>query len=130
MKEVGFWRATEDSDENLPWPVHSDKPFDNKDVFLQKLSEIEELTHKIYYRGMSLCRCCRNVNGSFTHEYQGWAWPQGYIHYIKVHNVVPPKDFYDFVLSTMTPQSSIRLSNAMVRALETINSKTQTFKKA
>ena len=119
MIQVGYWRDHAEEDSDLPWPIHSDTAFDGKDYFLKKLSEVEDLSNKIGYRGMSMCRCCNKINGSVTHVYGGYAWPSGYAHYVEQHNIRPPQDFYTYIVTLMTPQTSHEISNIMIKMLDT-----------
>lgn len=48
-------------------------------------------------KGSSICRICKNRNGSCTFFYKNWEWPNGLIHYIKDHNVKPSKEFIRFI---------------------------------
>lgn len=50
-----------------------------------------------YYKGWANCRICGEENGSCTIWYRGWMYPSGYAHYIRKHNILPPKVFIDFV---------------------------------
>lgn len=75
------------------------------------------------YRGWSACRCCdfgfKLINDRWTdtpenreavtrslrvnmgnkeYRYNGWIWPEGFRHYIDIHNVVPCEEFLTDVL--------------------------------
>lgn len=54
------------------------------------------------YMGPSPCRLCDlEFNGTkeLYDEASMYTWPEGYTHYIEVHNVKPPQDLIDYVLS-------------------------------
>jgi hypothetical protein len=106
-----------ESEPHFPMPVHQDKEHPLKQIILEKYDallsnevfnpvfntgvqpdwkKIEQ--HVICYRGVSGCRCCGQLNGSREYRYNGWAWPQGFRHYIEEHNVVPSKEFLKEVL--------------------------------
>ncbi len=50
----------------------------------------------VCFRGWSLCRVCRQKNGSqeFVSDF---TWPEGYKHYIVDHELRPPAEFVAFV---------------------------------
>lgn len=63
-----------------------------------------------HYRGSSWCRCCSVVsedgqrgvqvsNGHREFRIEDWCWPEGFMHYVKEHNVEPPEDFKQWVLA-------------------------------
>jgi hypothetical protein len=60
--------------------------------------EMPKDTTVVAYRGYSPCRICDQSNGSREYHYGGWIWPQGYIHYLRDHNVLPDEDFKRFVM--------------------------------
>ena len=51
--------------------------------------------------GYSWCRLCldKKRNGSREYKLDKISWPQGYLHYILEHNVIPSKEFYDFIMN-------------------------------
>lgn len=108
----GFWasHATTDSDGEkgipLAMPVHTSAPWVGKRRFLRALAHMEETANSnnliVAYRGSSACRCCGKLNGSseFQVPFEGdhaWHWPNGFSHYIEVHNVRPSQAFIDFI---------------------------------
>lgn len=50
------------------------------------------------YRGSSRCRLCDQSNGSYEYELDGWIWPEGYMHYLRDHNVTPNEEFRQWAL--------------------------------
>ena len=118
----GFWYS--EREPHFPMPVHSDIPHPNKEEILKAYDDLIEAEMEygpsnewknskvVGYRGFSYCRCCtkeQQFNGATStilvdmgcreYSYNGWTWPQGYRHYIDVHNVVPSKSFLKDVLS-------------------------------
>lgn len=92
----GFWYSKHTP--NFPVPTPAPWPYSvPKETFLKELRDVERKTEKIYYRGWSNCRICDKRNGTFTHDMGEWRWPEGYIHYIEEHNVVPSLDFVIFI---------------------------------
>lgn len=78
-------------------PVENAEPWVGQSEFLAKLNLVEEMAKRTAYRGLSLCRCCRAINGSVTYEHGGWEWPSGFRHYVDAHNVRPTDEFIEFV---------------------------------
>lgn len=104
IKSEGFWRAPPTSFyedpkyRGLPWPIANERPFEGKDEFLAALGRVEAVAEVHRYRGLSTCRICGCGNGNIEYEYRGWRWPEGYRHYIEVHNVEPSPEFRAFVI--------------------------------
>lgn len=94
----GFWRpAGRGGLSFLPQAVEGD-PWEGQQDFLVSLKEIESVANTVHFRGISRCRLCGKVNGSITYQANGWEWPEGYRHYIEVHNVRPSLAFQEMVL--------------------------------
>lgn len=114
----GYWKATFDSPEDLPWP----EPCTDaiwpllKDSFLQRLASLElRCSDKVVqYKGMSICRLCQECNGSKESRYEGWRWPEGYMHYLEVHNVAPSFEFWQMVVLA-TPLIAITKFEAIAK---------------
>lgn len=97
----GFWKIREsDPDDKVlkwTWPIAEEKEWEGKSQFLETLKKVEKVAYKEHYRGFSFCRLCRKVNGTFSYEYKDWTWPEGYFHYLGVHNVRPTEKFVKFI---------------------------------
>lgn len=126
IRTVGYWYNNYDADaKHLPMPVAKSEPWEGQQAFIEKLISIETplmLAYQAYvdqwnanigirgaidpvrpktvesYRGDSRCRCCDMSNGCREFTYMGWRWPQGYIHYLRDHNVLPDEDFKRFIM--------------------------------
>jgi len=102
---VGYWSYSPD-DPALPYPRANPKPWAGQDGVVAKLKAIESgIRERRYgkvtaYRGWSMCRLCRVLNGSEEFEYGGYRWPSGFLHYVEVHNVCPPDSFVTAVLQS------------------------------
>src|SRR5215475_13778990 len=102
-KIVGYWSYSPD-DPALPYPQANSKPWARQEEFVAKLKAIEQgIRERRYgkltaYRGLSMCRLCRVLNGNEEFEYGDYRWPSGFLHYVEVHNVRPPADFLAAVL--------------------------------
>jgi hypothetical protein len=105
----GYWRVKQRESSEYPWPARNDEPWPGKQDFLAKLQQKQNQAQSTNYRGMSPCRlhgldeCTlgeRNGSAEYTYSAGGItvSWPQGYEHYIEVHNVKPCKAFYDFII--------------------------------
>ena len=104
---IGFWRwlfDTETDVDKYPYPIKDSNSLtkEETELFLEKMEEIEEKSKIEYYLGYSQCRICLQENGSrqfyYTKRDKTWIFPEGYSHYIKVHNVKIDDDFYKIVM--------------------------------
>ncbi len=92
----GFWKPDDHS--YLPLPQPSEFAWRGKSDFLVSLSRVEAKAKQVSYRGWSTCRICKEPNGSREFRHEGWAWPQGYRHYVEEHNVRPSLAFHEFIV--------------------------------
>jgi len=124
LRKEGFWTNTSSfgyypSNSDV-LPIANEEPWEGQSEFLESLIQIEDALleryqvyvdrvndgdyeaknpgHVIGYRGFSVCRICGCANGSLEFRRYGWVWPEGFRHYIEVHNVKPSFDFIEFVL--------------------------------
>lgn len=73
--------------------------------FVKALKRKEEDTHKLKFKAESKCRICNALIGGSVHvdddvkQNVEWHWPEGYLHYIKRHFVVPSYEFRCFILN-------------------------------
>lgn len=89
---VGFWKERED----MGWypgkqtwtavPVANSSTSDQREL-LTKLSQIETVATCTSYYGLSDCRICGASNGCREYSYNGFVWPEGYVHYLRDHAV-------------------------------------------
>ena len=96
MKIEGYW--SEGKNSNYPMPFVNEKPWSGKIEFLNKLVEIQKKSKIEHYKGISFCRICNIINGSREYRRKEWKWPEGFFHYIMVHNVKPTQEFIDFIM--------------------------------
>lgn len=92
----GFWRSTKDANENLPWP-EPDLIWAQKLAFLEAFDRAEEIAEKVPASGYSYCRLCGCRNGSQQLLLDGWQWPEGFRHYVAVHQIRPSLEFESFI---------------------------------
>ena len=100
----GFWWS--EREPHFPKTVHSDVAFEGKDAVVEALEKLEKniYLHKdragrcVYFKGSSQCRCCDIQTGYAEYSYKNWTWPDGLIHYVKVHNIKPSDAFLKDVL--------------------------------
>jgi hypothetical protein len=110
-KYEGFWRSAQvpkDKYDREPWPISHDQPWEGKEEFLKKLRAKQKTCSTNAYDGWSTCRllgqdgCKKGENGSNDYVAKSGTveitWPEGYEHYIQVHNVIPSKEFYNFIM--------------------------------
>ena len=112
LKKVGFWRPTGDHlgafaplIAALSQVAGLADPADHVDLRWSSaeretvLSYVEDLRFRsTAYLGFSECRICQRVNGCADYSDGVYMWPQGFGHYIRVHNIRPPQDFIQHVL--------------------------------
>lgn len=105
----GYWKdpyIRSDTPENseLPWPTPSIEVIEQKDEIIRLILLKQKSAEVTSYRGISICRLCQKMNGSqeysYVHNNVEYVWPQGFIHYIEVHNVMPTKKFLDFLMNS------------------------------
>jgi hypothetical protein len=96
-KMEGFWYSK--MEPYFPMPKENPISFPRKEEILKAYDKVIQRALVKYYRGSSTCRCCKAWNGSKEFEFKGWKWPEGYRHYIDIHNVIPTKRFMENVLN-------------------------------
>lgn len=121
MKKVGFWYS--ESEPELPMPEeHGTQAWEHRANFMGILTMLQmsmindwrasnfQNGHSRYqeqypdaavhqYRGWSMCRLCKQTNGTKEFVLGGFTWPEGYAHYLDYHNVAPDPDFKQFILN-------------------------------
>jgi len=96
MKEIGYWREKENSNENLPWPQEGKLSDEVKQKVVDYLNKGKEYEA---WLGWSNCRICGKMNGSICMTDGEFVYPEGYSHYIKDHNIMPDIGLLAKVLS-------------------------------
>lgn len=97
VKIEGYWWS--ERTPQFPKPEHSDNPFENKDAIVKKLKSIQSRQRMNHFKGFSVCRCCKQCNGSGEYSHKNWKWPEGLLHYIEAHNVKPSEQFIKDILN-------------------------------
>ena len=115
FKKEGYWSSNTKDLDHYPIPETGKFKQEDMDIFLPKLKWVEEqipykpnknykpiLKHafKLHFMGYSQCRCCGKSNGTGEYYFQGWAWPDGYMHYLVEHKVEPSAAFMVFINTT------------------------------
>jgi hypothetical protein len=123
-KAEGYWRDQELNDQSFqkdfPWPKIHETPWTGKQEFLDKLAKMEKLANEnIYdyetdrykkpnslyckgYRGHSISRIDQSGLGSheFVDPKKNIVWTDALRrHYVGKYNVIPSKEFYDYVMN-------------------------------
>ena len=100
MRVEGYWDT---GDGVYPMPIEHSSPWEGKAEFLKKLARLEKKTERIYYRGLSWCRICHDSavgDSEFKDSTHGIVWTDALgPHYIKLHNVIPSKEFFNYVMT-------------------------------
>ncbi len=98
MKQVGYWRKKEESNENLPWPTEGRLPLETKRKVVEYLNN-----GKLHmaWMGRSSCRICGKMNGTTCLTDGEFVYPEGYSHYIIDHNIMPDLELLTKILSNI-----------------------------
>jgi thiol-disulfide isomerase/thioredoxin len=101
--------------------LHSDFPIENSAEedntrYINLIKEIQKKSFCNYYFGVSRCRLCGKSNGSAEYTFSNFIWPEGYIHYLKDHNVKIDDEFKTFlnIHSTELNIDATRIVNLML----------------
>ena len=95
MKRIGYWRKKEDSKEDLPWPKEGRISGETKGKVVDFLLKGKQSQ---YWMGYSYCRLCGKMNGTTCWTRGQFTYPEGYVHYIRDHNIMPDLDLLTEVL--------------------------------
>lgn len=84
-----------------PMPKPNSIPVDLE--FVNKLENRLKSAIVVQYLGFSTCRICHKLNGSGEYILENdklkFKVPEGFLHYIKEHNIHPSPKFYNFIMS-------------------------------
>lgn len=116
FKREGYWYSDVKFYQHYPMPQPNTFKPEDMAVFLPKLKWLEaqidaknkskgkatilQGAFKMHFMGYSECRCCGISNGTGEYYYQGWAWPNGFMHYLEEHKVEPTAAFMVFINTT------------------------------
>lgn len=96
--EVGYWYSKQEP--------HLPVPHENTDNLTQMEREfvcdyLRSRPIKNYFKGFSLCRICKGINGSTDRSDGTYIWPSGLIHYVRKHHVALPEEFVRKILTKL-----------------------------
>jgi hypothetical protein len=96
FRYVGFWYCEEMQEGPNPLDF-VDSSFDKakRAILVEYLENGQD--HE-QWRGFSGCRICGCLNGTKDLTDGEYVWPEGYAHYVKEHNVLPPPAFVRKIL--------------------------------
>lgn len=99
LKMIGFWKN--DEFPNFPIPIENSRTYNDnmKEKIICYLSNI--YLKKLRYLGYYQCRICNCDNGLADIYDEEYIWPQGLVHYVKIHNVDLPPEFINHILKKM-----------------------------
>jgi hypothetical protein len=103
MREVGFWIWDSDPEKLV------DPKWDPKER-AKVIAYLKAGRIRNRYLGSAYCRMgCFGGNsdsrmGSLELTDNDWIWPEGFAHYLEVHQVKPPEIFVKWVLSHERPE--------------------------
>ena len=98
----GFWYDEDDSDnKHFPFPKATHIQINQE--FIKRVKLLIERCFTAMYCGYSACRLCGyETNGCLDCAIRGdgqtFIFPDGLLHYYKVHHVLPSYEFYTFVM--------------------------------
>lgn len=95
--KIGFWRGKY-SDFDYPMPVVNSAR-SNQNELINRIQRLEATLTPEYQLGFSPCRICDCRNGSGEYMSGGFLWPDGYLHYLKEHNVKCDPQFEKYIFS-------------------------------
>jgi len=113
-KLESIWRDNKQTDKldsenkSFPWPVHNTTLWQNKDSFIDKLTEVEKYANNNkmykYYKTKKSCKL-DNKPGISTKMFivNNIVWEDGLKHYITAHNLKPDHIFVDFIFKFHIP---------------------------
>ena len=96
FKQIGYWKTYKEESSDLPWPTEGRI----SDEIRQKC--VDFLLNGKYreaWMGMSRCRICGKNNGSSDLSHDEFYYPEGYVHYIRDHNIMPDIDLLTKIIS-------------------------------
>lgn len=95
IKYVGFWKGYDSKWTEMPI---EDSATCNQTNIINKITKLQKIANETQYRGYSCCRLCDfEYNGSKEYAIGKFVWPEGYLHYIEVHNVAIDEEFAKYV---------------------------------
>lgn len=110
LKAIGYWKSNSQPD--LPDPRDFVGEWDSALERLIVIDYVKNASPIHYWKGWSECRFkCRSTGkglwdkkacldlGSRCLSDGTYVWPEGFHHYLDAHNVIPPREFIDHVLS-------------------------------
>jgi len=145
----GVWKYNTDSDDvKLPIPIGHKQGSNKLNKFIDQYEDIRQFISLLddsfifrnEYMGYSNCCICGTIligddchdggNGEylFLNGTDCIIVPDGYIHYLRVHNVLPSKDFYDYIMS-FNKENYVKITANYINNLKTQNMYTHMLKK-
>lgn len=149
---IGFWRQEKNSISNLPFPSENSSNYIGGFIEKLSLLNDEVTKNYKYYdynmytncytndncsnnivvrlenlylikfKGFSRCRICNCPNGSYTLYLNGYAFPNGYFHYIIKHNIEVPLEFQQMICNLELQQYKNSLFKLINECSEIITS--------
>ena len=102
MLRLGFWRQSSagrgsmdtkhkrEHGASLPWPAAREDAWDGQDVFCSGVDQLCSIVRTpTGFMGFSRCRICQQPNGSTEYRGRGYCITEGYLHYVRSHNLQP-----------------------------------------
>jgi hypothetical protein len=98
-KALGYWSSNREPE--LPDPSEFVGEWDGSAVKAKVVEYVKRAPFVLQWRGSSYCRfkCGKRGMGSTCLTDGVYVWPEGFYHYLEEHDVVPPPEFIEHVLS-------------------------------
>lgn len=107
-KTVGYFRNSLEETSDLPFPVENSCTIHSKLMrkFISNLSSLifysRDNGYYNIYKGYSKCRICNEIVGNEEYAIKVkdkfFLVPEGYLHYIKKHNIQPDMDLFNSIM--------------------------------
>lgn len=101
LQPVGFW-AHDDEPSEFVDPSWDPAQRAQVVAYLKSGQVAESWMGSAYCRLGCFNRQMASVMGSRDFTDGVWLWPEGYAHYLEVHQVKPPREFIERVLRTLS----------------------------
>lgn len=110
LSHIGYWAKNPNRNKCryyltkaliLPWPedfISESWNPEERDKVATYLDSAPFPPNTEWWRGDSRCRLCGKLLGYRDHIDGTYTWPEGFSHYLREHNVRPPKEFVGHVL--------------------------------
>lgn len=101
LRKVGFWAGNGPENDKYPRVETMIDPSWDQRERVTVLNHMQHGKEHAAYKGWSTCRVCGKQVGSRDFTDGTYVWPEGFAHYITVHNAKPSRDFIEHAKATV-----------------------------